>query len=47
LAPVWKKLAEEKTKEYDGHLKFGEIDCVASGDLCFEHNVTAWPELQW
>jgi len=47
LAPVWKKLAEEKSQEFPGQLNFGEVDCVASGDLCLDHQVKAWPDLHW
>jgi protein disulfide-isomerase len=47
LAPTWKELAEKKSKEYPGLLHFGEVDCVATGDLCSANNVSAFPELQW
>ena len=47
MAPFWKQLAEEKSKEFPGQLTFGEIDCVASGDLCLDHQVKAWPDLHW
>lgn len=47
LAPVWKELAEKKSKEYPGRLNFGEVDCIANGDLCNENGVKAWPDLQW
>ena len=46
LAPHWKKLAEDKSKEFP-QLNFGEVDCVASGDLCLDHGVKAWPDLHW
>ena len=47
LAPTWKELAEKKSKEYPGRLNFGEVNCVASGDLCDDNGVKAWPDLQW
>jgi len=46
LAPTWKELAEKKSKEYSGRLNFGEVDCIANGDLCAENGVKAWPDLQ-
>jgi len=46
LAPIWVELAEKKSKEYP-RLRFGEVDCVANGDLCVDHDVMAYPALQW
>lgn len=28
-------------------MHFGEVDCVATGDLCSANNVSGFPELQW
>ena len=47
LAPIWIDLAVGKTREYSGRLKFGEIDCVAYGDLCTDNGIEAYPALQW
>ena len=47
MAPAWEELAEKKTKEYSGKVKFGNVNCVANGDLCSEHEIMAYPVLQW
>jgi len=47
MKPAWEELANIKTKEYGGKVKFGNVDCVADGDLCNDHAITAYPGLQW
>ena len=47
MAPAWEELAEKKSKEYGGKVKFGNVNCVANGDLCTDHEINAYPVLQW
>jgi thioredoxin domain-containing protein 5 len=47
LAPIWNDLADKKSKQYPGRLHFAQVDCVANGDLCSEHGINAYPDLQW
>lgn len=47
MAPAWEEVADKKTKEYGGKVKFGNVNCIADGDLCNAHEVMAYPVLQW
>ena len=47
MAPAWEELADKKTKEFGGKVKFGNVNCIADGDLCNAHEVNAYPVLQW
>ncbi|CAO3681405.1 unnamed protein product [Rhizopus stolonifer] len=47
FAPTWKQLANDfdhLAKESNFH--FGTIDCTVQGDLCSEHSITGYPEIQ-
>ncbi|KAK9241024.1 thioredoxin-like protein [Lipomyces kononenkoae] len=44
VAPVWAKVSNDVAKEAQAaDFHFANIDCVANGDLCDAHDVTAYP----
>ncbi|KAI9245157.1 thioredoxin-like protein [Sporodiniella umbellata] len=47
FAPTWTELADKlDSLSTTNDFHFGEIDCTVQGDLCDEHGVLGYPELQ-
>ncbi|KAG0055719.1 hypothetical protein BGZ83_007591 [Gryganskiella cystojenkinii] len=46
LEPSWEKLAvEHKDWKRTMGFKFGEVDCLAQGDVCEDHDITVYPSM--
>jgi len=45
MAPIWEEVAINKTSKYGSTVHFGDVDCVANGDVCQKNGVKMFPHV--